>query len=455
MSIGGKLRKPLFGAGLVVLLIGVAHVWVISGGKWRAWSAHTTFYSHLADGFMHGQLSLPDVPPPELLALPDPYDPRVNWALRLHDAVLFNGRYYMYWGPVPSLLAIPFCLAVGKTHPTFGDQYLVFIFALGLMIVTSVFMIHIQRRLFASQRLPAVLIAVLSLGMGAPLLFLLLRPAVYEAAILAAQFFLLAGLLSIWIAFNRDERRAVPLALAGIFFTLSVGSRVSLAPAIGVVVLLALWRWPRPACFAGLILPLAIGGVLYGWYNFARFHSVMDFGLRYQLAGANQHTMAASQYSSPRFILPNILLYTFSQPDYLKKFPYVRASTPRWTSAMFRLGPTYRIEKLVGLIETQAFLLFALVAIGWRSRDKTSDWLRRSLWAAAILGFIPALMIDGGTERYLTDTVPCCTILAAMGFWKLLAISKRHSRARLLIESLAGALVILQCVTGLLLMIGE
>ena len=454
MDRSGESQKPLVGAIPTLLLILLAHVWVVSDGKWWPWPQHTAFYSHLADGFMHGQLGLPDVPPPKLLALPDPYDPHANWALRLHDAVLFNGRYFVYWGPVPALLVIPFCAFVGQTHPTFGDQYLVFIFSTGVVIVATIFMIQIQRRLFSWQRMPAVLLGALSLGMGAPLLIALLRPAVYEAAILAGQFFLLSGLLLIWIALNRQDRRGLPMALAGICFTLSVGSRVSLAPAIGVIVLLALWRLPRPVSIFGLLLPLAIGAALYAGYNFGRFGSMLEFGLRYQLAGANQHTMVASQYSSPRFIVPNLLVYTLAEPDYLKKFPYVQASTPRWGAAMFHLGPTYRIERLVGLVETQAFLLFAIAAIGWRKQDRTANWLRRSLWVAVVLGFIPALMIDGGTERYLMDMVPGCTILAALGFWKLLALSESRRRERTIIELLAGALVIVQCLTGLLLVFG-
>ena len=62
------------------------------------------YYNLLADAFRAGQTSLLVTPSPELLALPNPYDPAQNAALRLHDATLYRGRYYLYFGPTPALV---------------------------------------------------------------------------------------------------------------------------------------------------------------------------------------------------------------------------------------------------------------------------------------------------------------------------------------------------------------
>ena len=61
-------------------------------------------YNLLAKGYLSGHLSLSILPAPELLALPDPYDPIANARLRIWDATLFKGRYYLYFGPTPALL---------------------------------------------------------------------------------------------------------------------------------------------------------------------------------------------------------------------------------------------------------------------------------------------------------------------------------------------------------------
>ncbi|HEX3728511.1 MAG TPA: hypothetical protein VHV47_01815, partial [Opitutaceae bacterium] len=65
-------------------------------------------YNRLADGFLHGRLSFLDQPPPELAQLSNPYDPAQNAPyVRYHDVSYFHGRYYLYFGPTPLLLLVP------------------------------------------------------------------------------------------------------------------------------------------------------------------------------------------------------------------------------------------------------------------------------------------------------------------------------------------------------------
>jgi hypothetical protein len=451
----GKTVKPII---LLLAFILVVHVWVIrGGGGWWPWPGQTAFYSHLSDGFLHGRLSLPDKPSPALLKLADPYNPYFTYGLRLHDAVLYEGKYYVYWGPAPALVIIPFCLAFGQTHPRFGDQYVAFVLAFGLVVLAAALLLKIQKKYFATQQFTALAAIVLSLALGTPLLFSLYRAAVYEAAILGGQLFLLAGIWSAWVGVRRDERRSVPLLLAGIFWTFSVGSRVSLAPAIAVsciVTIVQIRGSSRKRPFAGaaiLLTPLLIGAALFAWYNYARFHSVTEFGLRYQLAAANQNKMPASDFCSPRFIIANLLNYLFSAPVRWGKFPYLRASTPRWTAAMFHLGIKYRVEPVVGICWTQPLLILSLASLAWRPPDASGRWLRRVLWAAVIFGFLPPLMMDGGTMRYLMDMVPCCTILAAIGFWRLMELAENSPRVREYVELAVGLMVMVQSAVGLLL----
>jgi hypothetical protein len=53
------------------------------------------FYNYLAQAFAHGHLYLPVEPSPQLLALADPYDPRVDNSIRQQDFVLYRGKYYL------------------------------------------------------------------------------------------------------------------------------------------------------------------------------------------------------------------------------------------------------------------------------------------------------------------------------------------------------------------------
>ena len=84
------------------------HVLPLDGGVRRkpgpALRREGDYYNLLVDGFRHGHLYLPVKPEPELLALENPYDPVANAAYRLLDPSLYNGRYYLYFGPVPAVV---------------------------------------------------------------------------------------------------------------------------------------------------------------------------------------------------------------------------------------------------------------------------------------------------------------------------------------------------------------
>src|SRR5271170_3296922 len=104
------MKKPIALAAGLLLVVAIAQVWTIESRPGKRPLKVEIGYARLADGFLHGQLSLPARPDPRLLVLTNPYDPKANAGLRLDDAVLFNGKYYIYWGPVPALLTAFFCL---------------------------------------------------------------------------------------------------------------------------------------------------------------------------------------------------------------------------------------------------------------------------------------------------------------------------------------------------------
>ena len=73
------------------------------------WTAATSpegrnLHLALADAFEHGQTSLRIDPPRKLLALENPYDPASERAVPHQRRVALQGRYYLYFGPVPAAL---------------------------------------------------------------------------------------------------------------------------------------------------------------------------------------------------------------------------------------------------------------------------------------------------------------------------------------------------------------
>src|SRR5262245_32215828 len=99
-------RRSLPWPDLAVLgVAALAYFYFITYGAWWWHDGPRYFHELLGDAFAAGQLSLVVQPSPQLLALSDPYDPRNRENIPfLHDASLYQGKYYVYWGPFPGLV---------------------------------------------------------------------------------------------------------------------------------------------------------------------------------------------------------------------------------------------------------------------------------------------------------------------------------------------------------------
>lgn len=442
-----------------VAIVALVLAWIVSAGWMTRWPTYTTAYGMLADAFLHGQTSLRVRPAAGLLGLPDPYDPNRNAPyrqqdMRLHDMSLYGGRYYMYWGPVPAILELPAVAWAG--HPI-GDQYLTFAMAMGVVAVSAALLLAARDRLFPESAPPwTVGVGILVAGLAMPIPFLMARAAMYEAAILAGQFFLLGGIYATFTTVQPDGRPAgkARAALAGICWGLAVGSRASLAPAVVALASLAGWRLCRrrrcPSARRGLpinltrlaflAVPLIVAATLLGYYNYTRFGSWREFGQRYQLAGYNLR-----QSSDHLFSLANVpaalYAYLLKPLDWWINFPFVHTisgirSFPRWV----RLPPDYEgREPTAGILWCLPVLGFVVAPVARLIRraalssDQADDdatsctrrsegmWLTAALLVASLVGSLPVLFLIGSTMRYLADITPALVILAVIGVWRLIA----------------------------------
>jgi hypothetical protein len=464
----------------LLCVVGVVQIWIVSAGG-ISWPEYTNKYMRLARAFLHGQVSLLDKPSPQLLAVKDPYDPRQSYQYRdpqLHDVALFEGKYYLYWGPVPAAIVAAGSWIIRDPMPDMGDQYLVLAFMFGTSILAAVLMLQIKSVFFPELARWAIVPPVLSLGLGTPMLFTLARPAVYEAAIGGGQFFLIAGLCTAFAGLQKLRPRL--LLVTGILWVLAIGCRISLLPAVAVMVLITFWRiWHiatsqnaiRPAWKAamGLCLPLFIGGVLNAWYNFARFRSIFEFGTSYVLAGAEAHRLGTPEFMTFGHLIPNLYRYLIEGPHWEATFPYVEpVQYQLWFYNRFNLSDSYDMEKLTGLAWTQPFLIFGLFSLSWifgkspaapsavsplaASPDRSlRGWLITSLISAAVLGIAAPLTLVLSTMRYLMDCTPALSVLACIGFWKTLQVLRNRSRVKTIVCSAVVLIVVAQSILGLLM----
>jgi hypothetical protein len=470
---GSLFHHPMVVAMSLWTAIFLVQWWVFTCGTWWAWPPSTHDYCKMTDAFLHGQVSMRITPPPAMLALPNPYDPQANFRYRWHDASLFNGKYYLYWGPAPALIAAAVCASMRISDPTFSDQYLYFLFVFGTVLMATLLMLRARASWFPGIRAWAAAPVILSLGLSVPILC---SGWIYGAAIAAGQFFLLTGIYAAWRGLSDGRWRMLWLFLAGVCWTLSAGSRISLPPAVATIAVICCWMRFRShpsrglaqhlAIFTAVLTPMLIGAALMGWYNFARFGSILEFGWRYQLASVDQYTGSGWPVGKMQCVVPNAARYLFEPPIWIKQFPYVMESgqqQPTRLDALFALPWNYSLDLLIGVAWSQPFLVFAIIGLAMalrrrsavsgrsRSNQRLGVWLIAVLWVGAFLGMLPSLTINLSGMHYLLDLIPCCTVLAGLGYWQIISAGGRAARW----VPAAGALLVLgQCVMSMFLVIG-
>jgi hypothetical protein len=463
----------VFIAGILLL-----YVWFISVGKMTSLPDPTFYNNMLADAFGHGQTNLLISPPKQLVDLANPYDFRQRENIGyLWDASLYNGKYYLYWGPVPALIVAGINSIVPVQIP---DDALVFIFLAGLLIFTALLILAIWRRLFYTLPWWVIALPVLIAGLGNPVLWLVTRPSVYEAASAGGQFFLIGGLYWAFTGLDKPRPTLWKLALAGIFFTLAACTRTSLIAAIIVLSLLILWRAYRlnsgsrtnRAIVGSLLaigLPLLLGGMAYGWYNYIRFGSILETGHRYQLTGMAM----PPEYqfvTSIRYVIPNIYNYLFRPVTIDASFPFVIApvvTDKMWPFFIHLPDYYYYSEPTAGILESLPYLWFAIIPMLWMVKQGKGLWDTRhskpetdlslerwSVLALSLTGLFtlaPILVFISSSMRYVEDAVPALVLLSTIGIWQAIRSlsGRRFSRTSLL--SMVFIICLISIIFGLLL----
>ena len=306
-----------------------------------------------------------------MLALANPYDPAARTGLNaLNDASLYEGKYYLYFGPVLALfLAAVKLFGIGEI----GDQYLVFIFVSGILILQTLLIIKIWGRFFQDIPVWITIICIFLSGLITPLASMLTKARVYEASIAGGQFFFLMGLYFIIIALDQDYPSDKHLLMGGISLALAIGSRVTqILPAGFLTFMVAFWvlsKYSHGNPHAKVIyplmslgLPLIVGLAILGWYNWARFHSVFETGIFYQLAWTDPQKNYR-EFFSPLYFFQNLYNYLLVPPKFKYNiFPFMFAVNGKIHPIIssLPLPKIYNSEIITGLLYSVPFTVYAL-----------------------------------------------------------------------------------------------
>lgn len=385
-------------------------------------SSNADVYNELTTGFLHGHTYLTITPPPGLLHLANPYNPVQNasYNLQYHDLALYGRHFYSAWGPTPVLtLFAPFRIT-GLTMP---ESFAAALYAFLGLVCAVMLLEALAARLL--PRTPKWVLVVSSVGLALTnvLPFLLRRPIQYEVAVSCGYCFEMAGLWLTVTAVLGPQVRPWRLALGSLCLGLAVGGRPTMVVGGAVALAVALWEIRRrhgsyrirrgEGSYRVLVYalgPFVICGVLLLLYNEVRFHSVANFGDRYELASIDQ---TKAKFFSLSYVVPGLLSYLLVPARLALTFPHAflqtAAADPITLPANYLGSPSYPLpaEPAGGVLSTMPITLLLLILPLLWSKKRSERGVLFAATGLALLGLLIATMLAwsvfGTTQRYEVD----------------------------------------------------
>jgi hypothetical protein len=452
------------------------YAWFVTFGNFTTWNHTSQYFSRLANAFEIGHSNINLNPGDALINAIDPYDPksRAPFPDEVWDMSFYKGKLYYYWGPVPALIIMPFQSLLGIKVT---DNYLVLFFSAGLLIFNSLIIVKFWRIFFQHLAIWNMVITIPLIGLILPVIWNTSVPYVYEAAVGAGQFFFMGG---IYFAISALERNpaidAGNLFLTGLFLTCAVGSRAIYAPSIIFLTsIISFWiiknkpasdRWIRLLTTLGaLYVPLAIGALSIGWYNWVRFDSPLEFGLRYQITTYNLNEQVNLIFKPDYFFL-NLYAYLFQPFELISKFPFIQPVVFSNVLTTFGIEQPhlYYAGRITGVIFSSPFLALGLIPLFSRRNflNNKNDGSTFNLYILVIALFTGSFLIEflsllfyfTAQTRFLTDIISQITMLAILGYWILISIRQRfHTTGAKILLTVANGLIIFTLCAGFLLAI--
>lgn len=376
----------------------------------------------LPDAFMHGQVSLLTEPSDELLAMDNPYD----WGERSSqhipyswDHLLYNGKYYSYYGIAPVLtLFLPFRLITGSYLPSMNA---ILIFCMLATIFLSLCWNEVLKRWFRKTPASLAVCGQFMLLCSSGMVFCMFRPKFYEAAESAGLMFFAIGLYFMLSSevFCNGKIKVYKLGLSALFVSLAVLSRPTFALyAVAMLIFLffAFRQYMKqddaPAkkgkyvlkFLAASLLPYAFFAAVQMAYNYVRFGSPFDFGIQYSLT-INDFTRTEFH---PSLAWISIYNFLFNLPGISSSFPFINATNEWFNTAGYYYFEFSRNPMCFGLF-WRALPMFSLVfaprALKTLDREKK---MRAILLGGVGCVLIPLIIIastweSGHAMRYNVD----------------------------------------------------
>ncbi|MBA3944394.1 MAG: hypothetical protein H0X37_07505 [Herpetosiphonaceae bacterium] len=334
-----------------------------------------SYFGFLADALLHGQLNLRLRPPSTL------------------DLSLFNGKYYLYWPPLPAVLMLPFVAVWGVG---FSDVLFTLIIAVANVSLVALLLRQLcRRRVLRLHRIQRGIL-VLFFALGTVHVTLAPFGKVWPTEQLVGFLWVVLAYLA---ALNMEQTAAffwTGCSFACVFLTRNHMLFNGLWPAYYLLYTHRRVPWRSLLGFALVgLAPVVLAIGLLGLYNWQRFDSLISNGVDYHQMG-NHFVGDFVRYGAfSLHYVPRNLFYQYVA------YPLPIRPASREGGSLFLLSPVF----------------FAALWGIWRCRHSWSMWV---LLGSIVLVAIPILLllstgwVQWGPRYTLDFTVPLL-MLTALG----------------------------------------
>lgn len=255
-----------------------------------------------------------------------------NTDLPAGDISIYNGKYYMYFGPLASLiLMIPVAI--------FGTNFSQATLGIAALIV-SFFSTYILSRAFRFSKVDSLWLSLFMTFSTVLLSTSLINITSYTVEAMGVPLIL----LSLVFYFSKKQ---YPL-LSGIFLGLAVMTRIILVLAVVFFIFEFIAKRLSLKNLVLIIIPIVIACAILGTYNFLRFNNPLETGYNhhmkepyplsrnYEFGTTNIIHIPANLYAF--FIKPPVPILHY-EDGFVFKFPYLKADP--WGMAIWFTSPLF------------------------------------------------------------------------------------------------------------------
>jgi hypothetical protein len=365
----------------LLLILCVYYYFMVTIAKHKLHPSPTNYYIYLLDALFHGHIYLD--------------------SHKHYDLSFFSGKYYMYWGPAPALLILPFYLL---QH--FNANDVLFTFNGGFINVLLFYLLMQEFKDYFSIYLSIIseLFIIISFGLASPNFFLSLTGTVWYTG----QIFSITYLLLFYLFYFKFLKygKYYQFVLFTLFFCLAFLSRYTLL-FHGILFIYLFLHFKNtgrtlPAKSIWTFALFALASICFaGFYNFLRFQNVLEMGLRFQV-GAARYTPIVSSNAilSTRYIFYNFYYYFLNIVHFSRSHYHVIVD--KEGNSIFSVYP--------------ALLLIPVLIYNRKYRDKKKVLFLITAGTTAVLN-VSLLMLyfsTGWTQfgcRYFFDIIPLLFLL--------------------------------------------